>query len=181
MICIKIYKMEEYTPFIIWLIVIGIAVFIAGTVWHNLYLYNNKNPIIGMIAPVNESVWEHSKMVIYPILMVFLISQIFFYRITQNRWIALLLATIAGVVAMIVFYYLYIALFNPKGYESFMGHLITYFLAMVVGLFVLFHFLVKDKIKPAYNLISAILYVFLLTLTAFWSFYPPSSDWIWKF
>lgn len=172
--------MKEHTPFIIWLIVVGLGVFIAGMVWHNLYLYANKDPVIGMIAPVNESVWEHSKLIIFPVLLVFFISQLFFHRITHNRPIALLLATLAGIVAMIILYYAYEALFHPQGYESFMGHLITYFLALAAGLFVLFHFLVKKQIRTAYNVIAAIIYVLFLMVVAGWSFYPPSSSWIWK-
>ena len=58
--CKKLFKFE----------IIGIFVIIAlGILWHFLYELTNKNIIVGLIAPINESVWEHWKLGIYPILI----------------------------------------------------------------------------------------------------------------
>jgi hypothetical protein len=51
----------------------AIIVGIAGTLLHFLYEWCNYSPIIGLIAPVNESAWEHMKLIFFPMLAVSLI------------------------------------------------------------------------------------------------------------
>lgn len=36
--------------------------FLAGWLWHQLYAITGYNDVIGLIAPVNESMWEHLKL-----------------------------------------------------------------------------------------------------------------------
>lgn len=36
--------------------------FFAGWIWHMIYAVTGFNDVIGLIAPVNESVWEHLKL-----------------------------------------------------------------------------------------------------------------------
>lgn len=43
--------------------------FIIGTVLHLTYDLLWKNPLVGLVSPVNESVWEHCKMVVWPIIL----------------------------------------------------------------------------------------------------------------
>lgn len=48
----------------------GIAfVLIAGTLSHFLYEWTGKNFVAGLFTPVNESVWEHMKLVFFPMLL----------------------------------------------------------------------------------------------------------------
>ena len=39
---------------------------IAGTLLHFAYEYSMENPLVAMFAPVNESTWEHMKLVFLP-------------------------------------------------------------------------------------------------------------------
>lgn len=43
--------------------------FIIGTVLHFTYGLLWKNPLVGLVSPVNESVWEHCKLVVWPIIL----------------------------------------------------------------------------------------------------------------
>ena len=38
------------------------TLFLAGWIWHMLYAATGYNDIVGLVAPVNESVWEHLKL-----------------------------------------------------------------------------------------------------------------------
>lgn len=44
------------------------ALFAAGSATHFIYDVLGKNPIVGTLAPVNESIWEHTKLVYVPTL-----------------------------------------------------------------------------------------------------------------
>lgn len=49
-------------------ILTGIPIlFLTGSLLHFAYELSGKNILIALIAPVNESVWEHSKMVLWPV------------------------------------------------------------------------------------------------------------------
>ena len=47
-----------------------ILVSIVGTVAHFIYDWTGQNPIIGLITAVNESTWEHMKLLFFPMVLV---------------------------------------------------------------------------------------------------------------
>lgn len=44
-------------------------VIIFGSLAHFFYDWSGKNPIVGLFTPVNESTWEHMKLVFFPMLL----------------------------------------------------------------------------------------------------------------
>ena len=42
---------------------------IVGTLWHFVYEWSGQNPIVGLFFPVNESTWEHMKLLFFPMLL----------------------------------------------------------------------------------------------------------------
>lgn len=49
-------------------ILVGVPVlFLAGTLLHFLYGLSGEFFLVGLLAPVNESVWEHLKLALWPI------------------------------------------------------------------------------------------------------------------
>ena len=46
--------------------------FFWGALWHFLYSWSGNNILVGMIAPVNESVFEHLKLLFFPCRGVFI-------------------------------------------------------------------------------------------------------------
>lgn len=43
----------------------------AGVLLHFLYEWTGRNPVVGAFSPVNESVWEHLKLLFFPVLYSF--------------------------------------------------------------------------------------------------------------
>ena len=59
--------------------VIGVFfVLLAGTLAHFLYDLSGENAFVGLFVPVNESVWEHMKLLFFPMLLyaLFMISRL---------------------------------------------------------------------------------------------------------
>lgn len=48
---------------------------ILGTLAHFLYEWSGNNPLVGLFTPVNESVWEHMKLLFFPMLLYFLFEK----------------------------------------------------------------------------------------------------------
>ena len=43
-------------------------VLISGSLAHFFYEWSGHNPIVGLFTPVNESIWEHMKLIFYTML-----------------------------------------------------------------------------------------------------------------
>ena len=41
---------------------------LTGFLLHFVYEWSGDNPLVGLFSPVNESVWEHLKLLFFPIL-----------------------------------------------------------------------------------------------------------------
>ena len=80
---------------------------IAGTLLHFLYEWTGGNPLVGAFSAVNESVWEHMKLLYFPMML----FGIFEYRQIgkgcSNFWCVKLLGTLLGLVTIPVLYYTY--------------------------------------------------------------------------
>lgn len=72
---------------------------ITGTLSHFVYEWSGKNTLAGFFTPVNESTWEHMKMLFFPMLLFFIVLCITFYRtypgIVQGGALGILFGTIS--------------------------------------------------------------------------------------
>ena len=86
---------------------------IGGSALHFLYTAL-PNPLTALIAPVNESVWEHLKLLYYPTLLAaYLLSQCTMER--QRLWSGFLLAVLAMPLFLVGVYYLLVCGFGVEG------------------------------------------------------------------
>ncbi|MBQ9534971.1 MAG: hypothetical protein IJU78_03920 [Clostridia bacterium] len=53
-----------------WDTVIILPLILLGSAWHYFYTWSRGYPPLALVAPVNESVWEHLKLVWFPMLLV---------------------------------------------------------------------------------------------------------------
>ena len=55
-------------------IISTIFIMIVGTLLHFTFRWSNNNPLVGIFSAVNESVWEHLKLIFFPMLIVGIID-----------------------------------------------------------------------------------------------------------
>lgn len=80
---------------------------ILGTIMHFVYEWSGKNPAAGLVAPVNESTWEHLKLLFFPAL-VWTITGCLRWRDCAARILCACTAGIAaGMLVIVVFFYTY--------------------------------------------------------------------------
>ena len=83
--------------------------FVLGSILHFAYSWSKKNKIVALISPVNESIFEHSKLLLTP-LMAFWIIGYFFLKNdvdANNYFLAMTMSIILSIITMISFYYTY--------------------------------------------------------------------------
>ncbi len=86
------------------IIIACIVSILLGVFLHFAYDLLGQNAIVGLFAPVNESVWEHLKLILIP----FTLFSIGFYFYTKQKFSNLLLVTLFGnIVGMFVVTTLY--------------------------------------------------------------------------
>ena len=57
----------------------AVGVIVAGALWHFAYSFSGDSPLVAAIAPANESVWEHLKLVLVPVLAL---------AVLETKWVA---------------------------------------------------------------------------------------------
>ena len=79
---------------------------LGGTLLHFLYDWTKESLLVAPFSGVNESTWEHMKLLFWPMLL-FAIVQSFFFRDRNNFWCVILRGTLLGLVLIPVLFYTY--------------------------------------------------------------------------
>ena len=79
---------------------------LLGTIMHFLYDLTNESPLIAPFSAVNESTWEHMKLLFFPMFL-FAIVQSFFYKNEPNFWCIKLKGTLIGLSLIPIIFYTY--------------------------------------------------------------------------
>lgn len=83
-------------------------IIIVGSMLHFIYEWSKDSPIVGMIAPVNESVWEHLKLGYWSLILFMLIEYIFIGKYVKGFFISKALGILVLEIFIVVVFYSYI-------------------------------------------------------------------------
>ena len=78
----------------------------VGSLLHFVYEWSGKMAIVAPFSNVNESTWEHMKLLFYPAFF-FAIIQSFFFKDRKDYWYIKLKGTLLGLVLIPVIFYLF--------------------------------------------------------------------------
>ena len=79
---------------------------LTGTILHFLYDWLGQSNFIAPFSGINESTWEHMKLLFWP-MFIFAIVQSFFFRERENFWCIKLRGILLGIVIIPVIFYTY--------------------------------------------------------------------------
>jgi hypothetical protein len=113
----------------------AVFIFLLGSAMHFAYGWSGENSLVQFVAPINESIWEHTKLFILPILLV----SYFRFKSTEDLRITLSLALVQFLFMatfIVSFFYTYTEAFGVEeilwvdivsfGIASYLGVLINY-------------------------------------------------------
>lgn len=83
--------------------------FLLGSLFHFAYEFSKKKLIVGLFTPVNESMFEHSKLLLVPLSFFYFISYFFVKDCVDinNYFLAMLVSIVFSIITMVCFYYTY--------------------------------------------------------------------------
>lgn len=83
----------------------GLAFVVAvGTVWHFVYAWSGESAWVGWVAPVNESVWEHTKLLVAPLLLWTAGEAMVLPNVRRLGWAALVSVVVGSATIVCGFY-----------------------------------------------------------------------------
>lgn len=145
-------------------------IFILGFPIHYLYTWTGSSRIIGLFAPVNESVWEHLKLG-YWSLVLFSIPEYFQIKKTVNNYNS---SKLIGVMALelnvIIVYYSY-TLILGKNY--FFLDIFSYISGVVICQILTYSIMRLKPFSKLWERISLALFIGIAVLFGLTTFYPP--------
>ncbi len=157
-------------------IVISIPLlFIIGFLLHFVFDITGKIKVVGLISPVNESVWEHLKLTFFPIVVWWLLkisNKESSNNVTEKykSIVAMCVSVILSILTILSFFYIY------KGslrIESTILDIFSLLLGLSVGQLVGYHVFNFIALKKSYVFISMVILIILLILFFIYTFYPP--------
>lgn len=92
---------------LVWETINFIFVVILGTVLHFAYAWSGQKRFVGIFCPINESVWEHLKMLFMPMLLFSVMEYFTIGKDYQNYISAKSIGILLGLLFIIAFFYTY--------------------------------------------------------------------------
>lgn len=157
----KIFKYE----------IIGfIFVAILGTLNHFLFEWLNESTIIALFCPVNESVFEHLKMLFFPF-TIWTIAEYFILGKPFNFFSSKIIGVISGLIFIVTFFYTYSGII---GKNTLFMDIISFLLGILLSYFISYIMLTNPKYESNYTeIISIILFIIISLIFFVFTFYPP--------
>lgn len=162
---LKRIKPETYT-------LIGILVlFVVGSLFHFLYSLTGECFIVGLFVPINESIFEHTKMVVLPIFIWWSIFYLFRKKdLFVNAWFtSALIAMISAIIVIPMLFYFYSQAF---GIESLVIDILILLVSLAIGQILGLHYYRHGK-GIEYHF-AIFLMIVIIILFAFFTINPPA-------
>ena len=87
---------------------------VAGTLLHFLFDWTGGNGVTALFSAVNESIWEHLKLLFYPMVFVAMVEYFFWGGEMETFWWVKLVGVLTGLALIVVVYYTYTGALGVK-------------------------------------------------------------------
>ena len=155
-------------------IVVIILAIVFGTLLHFTYEWSGENRIVGLFSATNESVWEHLKLVFYPMLILAIVEYFVVKKEANNYIEAKSLGIFLAISFIIVFYYTYTGII---GKNFFIIDILTFIISIILGEWVSYKLMIRKSESTTLSKILslAIIFYFLISFILF-TYNPPNIN-----
>ena len=161
-----------------------IILFFVGTLWHFLFNLSGHFPLVGAFAPVNESIWEHGKILLWPITLWWLLGMALIRPMRaawpqgdvdverrQARWLlGACTAALTALTVMIAGYYTYT---GALGLHALWADILLFTISLGAGQAVGLRVFARGTRRRSVRVWTATLLVVLLILSVGFPFCTP--------
>ena len=145
-----------------------IFILILGTLLHFTFEWSNDNLLVGTFSAVNESTWEHLKLLFFPMLITTIIGYFFFKETISNYLCAKTQGILIAISFIIIFFYTYTGIIGTNFAILDIG---SFFIAVLLGEY--YTYIKAQTESSCNNLIALIILLVLFFCFVFFTFCPP--------
>lgn len=148
---------------------------ILGTLSHFFYNWSGKHPLVALFSPINESTWEHMKLIFFPVLFYLLLTYCFIiYFIPskeqqQKLCSALLFGNLLGTLSIPILFYTYSGIL---GRHLLFVDILIFLIGLLIVFFTAWKLYDSAKIFRWRHWIKGFTLLFLIFFFVF-TFFPP--------
>ena len=141
---------------------------ILGTVLHFTYKWSSNNLFVSLFSAVNESTWEHLKLIFFPMIITGVAGYFVFKNIYPNFLCSKTIGIIISIVFMIIFFYTYTGIL---GTNYAIINIFTFILSVIIGEYITYA-LTLNKMS-CNKLVCLSILIILAFLFILFTFNPP--------
>lgn len=143
---------------------------VAGTLLHFLFDRTGGTIIAALFSAVNESIWEHLKLLFYPLVAFAVIAYFFWGKDIASFWCVKLIGILTGLALIPIVYYTYTGLL---GVNADWFNITIFFLAAAVIYWVETKLFQQGYTCPLGATAAILLIVLISIIFTFLTFFPP--------
>lgn len=155
-------------------IIVIILSIIIGTILHFTYEWSGENNFVASFSAVNESTWEHLKLVFFPMLILGIIEYLLIKKEANNYIEAKTIGIFTAICFIIVFFYTYTGIL---GTNFFIIDILTFISSIILGEYVAYKLMTTQKQSTTLSKILSIgIIIFLLLCFIIFTYNPPKVN-----
>ena len=147
-----------------------------GTLGHFVYNWSGENTILGYLTPVNESTWEHLKLLFFPTLIFSVFEYFLMKEKPQNYPFAVSISLLIGLISIVIIFYTYSGVL---GFKIEWFNIAIYYIALLIML-ITKAILLSFKLEVGILNWIALIWIFVMALTFIFFTYNPLDLGIFK-
>ena len=147
-------------------------VLIIGTLSHFFFEWSGNNFIIGLFSPVNESVWEHMKLIFFPMLLYAAFAAYKLNPTYPGSSSALAFGIIFGTFLIPVLFYTYTGIL---GKSYIVIDILIFIISVIAAFYVSYHYTLSGRLKNYTSFLWAVVFFMMIGFILF-SYNPPGLE-----
>lgn len=153
--------------------IIGVIfVIAAGSLAHFLYHWLGEGFIIGLFTPVNESVWEHMKLLFFPMLIYSFLTVMKIRKTYPCAAPSFCFGILAGTFLIPILFYLYTSIL---GQDVFLLDIGIFVLSTAAAFYAAYRFTLSCRLESYGFLFCGLVFVLFFCFILF-TYYPPGLE-----
>ena len=153
---------------LIFQIISTIFIIILGTILHFTFQWSNQNSLVGAFSAVNESTWEHLKLLFFPMLITIVVGYFYIGKDIPNFLCAKTIGIIVALLFTVIFFYTYTGIL---GINFAFLNILTFIFSAILGEYIAYRIMVSNL--ECNNNISIIFLILLFLSLIIFTYYPP--------
>jgi len=142
-----------------------------GTILHFTYTWSGNNSIVSLFSAINESTWEHLKLLFFPMLITIIIGYFIFKDTSPNFLCSKTIGIITAMLFTVIFFYTYTGIIGTN--YAFLNILI-FILSVIIGEYVTYILTINHF---RFNNIFCLFILIIFTIFFFiFTFNPPKIN-----